>query len=96
MTQRLSDDQLTKALLQVPGWSCLDNGLMRRIDCKGFAPALTAANLAAAVSDRLNHHADIRLGWGYCELRWTSHDAGGLTPRDFAAAARFNAAFDGP
>lgn len=91
----LTDEQIAMALPRLSGWQRSGDTLTRRIDCEGFAPALMAANLAAVLSERMNHHADISLGWGYCELRWTSHDVGGLTTRDLTAAERFNAAYDG-
>lgn len=93
--QPLTDEQIAMALPRLSGWRRDGAALTRRIECKGFAPAMMAANLAAVLSERMNHHADIRLGWGYCELRWTSHDAGALTARDLTAAERFNAAYDG-
>ena len=48
------------------------------------------ANLAAWLGNRLNHHPDVAFGWGYCTVTFTTHDAGGLTQADFAAAARLN------
>ncbi len=64
--------------------------MLRRLEFKGFAKACHAANLAAFLSDKTGHHADIRFGWGYCEVRFTTHDAGGLTDADFDNAARFD------
>lgn len=64
--------------------------LVRRLEFKGFARAVYAANLAAFLADREGHHPDISFGWGYCELVWTTHAIGGLSENDFICAAKFD------
>ena len=49
------------------------------------------ANLAAWLGNRHNHHPDVAFGWGYCQVSFTTHDAGGLTDADFACAAHLDA-----
>lgn len=73
-------------------WMLADNGaaLVRRLEFKGFAKAVYHANLAAFLGDQEGHHPDIRFGWGYCEVEFTTHDAGGLTQNDFICAAKFD------
>lgn len=73
-------------------WTLGDNGttLTRRFAFKGFAKAVQLANLAAWHSEKLAHHADIRFGYGYCEIRYTTHEIAGLSENDFIAAARLD------
>ncbi|MEM0482342.1 MAG: 4a-hydroxytetrahydrobiopterin dehydratase, partial [Nitrososphaerota archaeon] len=40
----------------------------------------------ARAAERMGHHPDVELGYGYLRLRLTTHDAGGLTARDFRLA----------
>ncbi|MBT0959335.1 4a-hydroxytetrahydrobiopterin dehydratase [Alphaproteobacteria bacterium KMM 3653] len=77
-----------------PDWQVSEAGdsLSRRLTFKGFAKATYTANLAAFVSDREGHHADIAFGWGYCEVTFTSHELGRLSQNDFICAAKFDAA----
>ncbi len=74
------------------GWVLAQGGsaLVRRLEFKGFAKAVYHANLAAFLGDQEGHHPDIRFGWGYCEIEFTTHDAGGLTQNDFICAAKFD------
>jgi 4a-hydroxytetrahydrobiopterin dehydratase len=65
--------------------------LTRRLEFKGFAKAVYAANLAAYLGDAEGHHPDIAFGWGYCQVVFTTHDAHGLTENDFICAAKFDA-----
>lgn len=73
-------------------WLLADSGaaLVRRFEFKGFAKPVYHANLAAFLGDQEGHHPDVRFGWGYCEVEFTTHDAGGLTQNDFICAAKFD------
>lgn len=71
----------------------LDQGatsLTRRLVFKGFAKAVYHANLAAWLGDNQGHHPDISFGWGYCQIVFTTHDAGGLSQNDFICAAKLD------
>ena len=76
-----------------PGWGLEESGtvLRRRLEFKGFAKAVYHANLAAWLADTQGHHPDIRFGWGYFEIDFSTHVAGGLTANDFICAAKFDA-----
>lgn len=64
--------------------------LARRFAYKGFAKAVQMANVAAWLGDREGHHPDICFGWGYCEVRYTTHEIGGLSENDFICAAKLD------
>lgn len=53
-----------------------------------FRSAVRLLDAVAVVADELNHHPDVRLGWGRVEFALTSHDAGGVTRRDVELARR--------
>lgn len=57
-----------------------------------FAAALAFVNRCGAVCEARNHHADFELAWGRVRAKIWSHDAGGLTERDFALAAELDRA----
>ena len=65
--------------------------ITRRWQVKSFAAAMRLANVVAWQAEARNHHPDLRLGWGYCEVTFTTHDAGGLTRADLDAAAALEA-----
>lgn len=86
-------DQIRERLASLSDWQLSQDGsaISRRFEFKGFAKAVEMANLAAWLGNKRNHHPDISFGWGYCEVSFTSHDAGGLTARDFDSAAHLDA-----
>jgi len=73
-------------------WQLEDDGktLKRRYEFKGFAKSVYLSNLCVWLADQQNHHPDIAFGWGYCEVRVTSHDIGGLSERDFIWATKLD------
>jgi 4a-hydroxytetrahydrobiopterin dehydratase len=91
-TPPLETAQIAELMTQVPGWDLSDDHktIQRRIEVKGFAKAVELANLAAWLGNKQGHHPDVRFGWGYCEVRFTTHAAKGLTENDFICAARLN------
>ncbi|WP_282602368.1 4a-hydroxytetrahydrobiopterin dehydratase [Paracoccus sp. PARArs4] len=93
----MDEERIAGAMAGLPAWQRSDDGtrISRSFAFKGFARAVETANLAAWLGNRRNHHPDIAFGWGYCTVSFTSHDAGGLTERDFDCAARLDALMDG-
>lgn len=86
-------DEARQMASELEGWeiSAESSTIHRRFEFKGFAKAVEMANLAAWLGNKQGHHPDISFGWGYCEVLFTTHEAGGLTQNDFICAARLNA-----
>lgn len=51
-----------------------------------FASALALAQSIGAAADEIDHHPDLRVGWGYVQAWVSSHDVGGITSRDLRLA----------
>jgi 4a-hydroxytetrahydrobiopterin dehydratase len=47
-------------------------------------------NAAAEIAEAAQHHPDIDIRWNKVTLALTTHDAGGLTEKDFALAKKFD------
>jgi 4a-hydroxytetrahydrobiopterin dehydratase len=48
-------------------------------------------NALAHVANAEDHHPDLEVGYNYCNVRFSTHDAGGLTEKDFICAAKADA-----
>lgn len=92
-TPALPPDRARQMMAELNGWTLAEDAdrILKRFDFKGFAKAVELANLAAWLGNKQDHHPDIRFGWGYCEVSFTTHAAGGLTENDFICAARLDA-----
>lgn len=89
-THRLAGEELAQLSSVVPLWSRDDDGktLGRDFKFDGFLHALSFANALGWLAERENHHPDLELGWGYCRVRFSTHDVGGLSRNDFICAAK--------
>jgi 4a-hydroxytetrahydrobiopterin dehydratase len=87
----LSNDEIDRRLSALPGWTRVDATLQRTVECGDFNGALRFVNAVAEAANELDHHPDLTWSWGTVTLSLSSHDAGGVTERDFALAARIDA-----
>ena len=87
-------------LAHQPGWQSTAEGAAPAIEktwrFADFRAAMAFADQVAALAERLNHHPTVTVGWGRCTVRWSTHDAGGLTARDFDAARQTDLLDPGP
>ena len=68
----------------VPGWALASDGksILRRFKFPDFEATMSYVNRLAAVANRHDHHPDLKVGYNYCEVLFTTHDADGLTELD--------------
>jgi 4a-hydroxytetrahydrobiopterin dehydratase len=88
--KKLGADEIESALKDLNGWKSVGDNLKKRFEFKNFAESLAFVNKAGEIGEWLDHHPDITFGWGYAEFRITTHDAGGLTQKDFQLAKAIN------
>ena len=65
--------------------------IARMYQFKDFPAAIKFVNAAARLAEQAWHHPDIDIRWNKVTLVLTTHDAGGLTEKDFALARKFDA-----
>ena len=53
-----------------------------------FAEAFAFATRVAFIAEGEEHHPDLTVGWGRCEVVLTTHAVKGLTRNDFIVAAK--------
>ncbi len=91
MATPLSDDEVVRRLASRPGWSRDGGAIVRVYDRPDFAGSIAFVNAVAAAANALNHHPDIAISWNKITIRSSSHDAGGITARDFTLAEKIDA-----
>ena len=89
--RKLSDEEVAAGLGKLSGWTAENDRLLKEFKFADFASALLFVNKVGAAADKLDHHPDIRFGWGYAEIATTTHDRGGVTAFDLALAAEVDA-----
>lgn len=87
----LSDDETRKRLAALPGWERVGHEIRKVYTFSDFKGSLAFVNRVAALADKMDHHPDILINYSRVTLTLTSHDAGGLTERDFRLAGQIDA-----
>ena len=83
---KLSDAQIQDFLKHQPSWNLKSGKLVREWTFKDFVEAMAFVNRVAALAEAEGHHPDIDIRYNQVNLALSSHDAGGITDRDFALA----------
>ena len=75
------------------GWTLDDSGkaLVRTVKFKDFSAAFGFLTRVALHAEKVDHHPEFTSVWNRVDFRLTSHDAGGVTERDYQLAAAINA-----
>lgn len=87
----LSEDEIARRLREVPRWTREGKAIVRTWTFHDFPPALAFINRVGGLAEDANHHPEIFNSWATVRLSLTTHDAGGLTDRDFDLARRIDA-----
>jgi len=89
----LTREQCAAYLIEVSAWE-LDAAARRvtkRFQFRDYRTALAFANAVSALAEKIWHHPELTLGWGFCEIALTTRKIGGLHESDFVMAARIDA-----
>ncbi len=89
---RLSVERLPSAFLTVPAWRRQGEAITRTFQFKDFLGAMTFVHQVASLAEAAAHHPDIDIRWNRVTLALTTHDAGGLSEKDFALARQIDLA----
>ena len=87
---RLSEEQVRVRLGEIPGWSLVDGKLHRELRFADFVEAFGFMSRLALVAEKSDHHPEWSNVYGRVVIELRTHDADGITERDFALAAAAN------
>jgi 4a-hydroxytetrahydrobiopterin dehydratase len=82
----LTTAEVTEKLAVMPVWQIAGINIERTLTFVDFPAAIAFVNKVAEAAEKANHHPDIDIRWNKVRLTLSSHDAGGLTERDFKLA----------
>jgi len=88
----LIDSEIASRLASLPAWQVQSGELVRTFTWTDFKAALAFVNRVGLLAEAAGHHPDIDIRYNRVRLALVSHDAGGLTAKDFDLAAEINRA----
>jgi 4a-hydroxytetrahydrobiopterin dehydratase len=84
-----SEDEVDRRLAN--GWERVQGALEKSFRFPDFHHTMAFVNAVAWIAHRADHHPDLSVHFGRCTVRYSTHDAGGITSRDFDCAAQIDA-----
>ena len=87
--------EIHKYQKKVDGWDISKDAkekffLNKRFNFNNFKESQEFINKVGEISEDEGHHPDISFGWGYAEIKITTHAIEGLSENDFILAAKID------
>lgn len=87
MAQLLTDAEIQAQAKNLSGWTVGDSKLQTIRKFPDFVRAIAFVNQMVEPAESAGHHPDIEISYNKVKITLTTHDAGGLTQKDFDLAA---------
>jgi 4a-hydroxytetrahydrobiopterin dehydratase len=84
----LSEAEITERLARLPDWERHGSEIRRTFAFTDFKGSMSFVNRVAELAEAMEHHPDIDIRYAKVTLALSTHDAGGLTARDFDLAGQ--------
>lgn len=89
--KKLTEPQVQSALKDVPEWSEVSEAIQRTYQFASFTESMAFVNRVAEAAEADQHHPDILIRYNKVTLTLSTHDAGGISKKDFALAKKIDA-----
>lgn len=86
----LAEAEAAARLSSLPGWQIAGGELTRTFTLADFRTALAFVHKVGELAEQAGHHPDIDIRYNKVRLGLVTHDAGGLTGKDFDLAGSVN------
>jgi 4a-hydroxytetrahydrobiopterin dehydratase len=93
MSAKLSESEIRSALRDVTGWTVLNDKLHCEYKFADFIQAFGFMASAAIAAEAMGHHPEWMNIYNRLIIDLTTHDAGGISAKDFELARKLNALY---
>lgn len=91
----LSDDQIEKGLVDLPGWSRAGDEIEKTYELPSFPDAVAFVTRVGFLAEAANHHPDLDVRYSKVRVGLSTHSEGGITENDLSLAGEIEAASAG-
>ncbi len=88
---KLDESTIEKKLLRFPEWEYFDNAIHVELEFDNFKDCFSAMSRIAFECEALNHHPNWSNVYNVLNISLSTHDAGGVTQKDFDLAQAIEA-----
>lgn len=93
---KLSSAEIEARLSTLAGWTLVSDRLKKEFQFPSFVEAFGFMSSVALLAEAMNHHPEWSNVYNRVTIALTTHDAGGISARDFELAARIEALLQKP
>jgi 4a-hydroxytetrahydrobiopterin dehydratase len=86
MAGLLTDKEIQEQAKRLEDWTVEGKKLQRTFKFKDFVEAIAFINKIVEPAEAAAHHPDLEISYNKVNVTLTTHDAGGLTSKDFEIA----------
>ncbi len=87
----MKKEDIRRQLTRLQGWSCDGEKLLGKTYVfSDFDEAVRFLGEVARCAKEQNHHPDLRITYNVLAIELTTHDAGGVSDKDFLLAAKID------
>ena len=86
-----TEDTIKLELQNLSDWDFIENAIEKKFQFKDFASALGFIVQVGLIAEKKNHHPELYNVYNKVTIRLFTHDAGGVTNKDFELAKAINA-----
>ena len=89
---KLTKEQAVTLLEQLTLWNFTEAGdrIEKTYAFKNYYETMAFVNALSWIAHQENHHPDMKVGYNYCVVSYSTHAVGGLTENDFICAAKID------
>ncbi len=85
---KMNEEQIEACLESHSEWVELNNQIQRTFEFADFAAAMKFVNAIAKYAELVEHHPDMLIRYNKVTLSVSTHDASGITYKDFELATK--------
>lgn len=85
-----SHEIIQTKLKDFPEWDFENNGIVRKFQFKNFSEALGFIVQVGILAEKASHHPELFNVYNKVNIRLTTHDANGVTNKDFDLATQID------
>lgn len=85
-----NEEEIQQRLANFEGWEYDDNAIHTAFEFEDFKEAFSAMTRIAFEAEKLQHHPDWHNVYNTVNISLSTHDAGGVTDKDFELAKKID------
>jgi 4a-hydroxytetrahydrobiopterin dehydratase len=90
MAEKLNEAEISAQLGALSDWTRQGDEIRKLFRLASFPAAIAFVTQIGFLAEAAGHHPDIDIRWRKVTLALTTHDAGGLTQKDFDLAGQID------